>query len=174
MKRVLIFLLALTCASVSFAKDMKIGVINSEQILANYDEYRNSMRILQDEKIDWERQIGDRQAEIEAEVQDFQMQENALLPTTRAERRAEIDRKIAQLSEFQAEIFADGTGRFFQRNQELMEPLIIKVNDAIRMVAEEEGYDLLLDNSVPVVVYVNEDSIDTDLNQKVLNKLQAE
>ena len=174
MKRVLIFLLVLTCASVSFAKDLKIGVVNSEYILANYDEYRNSMRILQDEKTDWERQMGDRQAEIEAEVQDFQMQENALLPTTRAERRAEIDRKIAQLSEFQAEIFAEGTGKLYKRNQELMEPLIIKVTESINAVAEEEGYDLLLDNAVPVIVYLNEDAIDTDLNEKVLNKLQAE
>jgi outer membrane protein len=174
MKRLLIAILALSCVAVSFAKDMKIGIINSEQILSNYDEYRNSMRILQDERIDWERQITDRQAEIEAEMQDFQMQENALLPTTRAERRAEIDRKVAQLSEFQAEIFSENNGRFFQRNQELMEPLVLKVNDAITAVAEEEGYDLLLDNSVPVVVYVNEDTVDTDLNQKVLDKLQAE
>jgi len=174
MKRWTVLLAALLLAAAAPAKDLRIGVINSEQILAGYDEYASSMRILQEEKADWDRQIGDREAEIEAELRAFKQQENALSPVTRSERRAEIDRMMAQLEEFKGEIYAEGTGRFFRRNQELMEPLINRVNEAIRAVAEEEGYDLILDNSVPVVVYVAESAIDVGLNQKGLAKLQGD
>lgn len=155
------------------ARDMRIGVINSEQILNNYSEYQAGMRALREEKTDWDRQIKQREGEIEAEAQEFRMQENTLTPVFRAERRSEIDRKIAELEEFRSEIYAEPQGRFFRRNQELMEPLVEKVNAAISEVAEEEGYDLILDNSMPIVVYASEESIDVNLNQKVLDKLQG-
>ena len=175
MKRWTLLLAALLLAAGgAAAKDLRIGVINSDQILANYAEYASSMRILQEERADWDRQISSREAEIDAEMRAYKQQENALSPVTRSERRAEIDRKLATLEEFKGEIYAEGTGRFFRRNQELMEPLVNRVNEAIRTVAEEEGYDLILDNSMPVVVYVAEDAIDVNLNQKVLAKLQGE
>jgi outer membrane protein len=174
MKRWTFLLAALFVAAGVSAKELRIGVINSEQILANYQEYSASMRILQEEKADWDRQISNREAEIEAEMRAYRQQENALSPVTRSERRAEIDRRIAELEEFKGEIYLEGSGRFFRRNQELMEPLITRVNEAIRTVAEEEGYDLILDNSVPVVVFVAEDRIDVNLNEKVIAKLQGD
>lgn len=155
------------------AKDMRLGVINSEQVLSNYSEYQTSMRTLKEEKDDWDKQISAREAEIEAEVNDFRLQENTLSPVTRSERRSNIDRKIAQLDEFKTEIYGEPSGRFYKRNKDLMEPLVTKVNDAIRAVAEEEGYDMILDNSTPIVVYVREESVDINLNQKVLEKLQG-
>jgi outer membrane protein len=158
---------------VAQAKDMRLGVINSEQVLSSFTEYQTSMRALKEEKEDWDKQIAAREGEIEAEVNDFRLQENTLSPVSRSERRSEIDRKIAQLDEFKAEIYAEPNGRFFRRQKELMEPLVNKVNEAIRAVAEDEGYDMILDNSMPIVVYVKEESIDINLNQKVLEKLQG-
>lgn len=168
-----ILLALLVLAPQAPAKDMKLGVINSEQILTNFSEYQTSMRSLREEKEDWDRQIASREKEIEAEVKDFQLQENTLSPVTRSERRSNIDRRVAELEEFKAEIYAEPNGRFFRRNKELMEPLITKVNNAIQAVAEEEGYDMILDNSMPIVVYVREESVDVNLNQKVLEKLQG-
>jgi len=168
-----ILLALLVLATQASAKDMKLGVINSEQILTNFSEYQTSMRSLREEKEDWDRQIASREKEIEAEVKDFQLQENTLSPVTRSERRSNIDRRVAELEEFKAEIYAEPNGRFFRRNKELMEPLITKVNNAIQAVAEEEGYDMILDNSMPIVVYVREESVDVNLNQKVLEKLQG-
>lgn len=167
-------LLALLVQAPLMAKDMRIGVINSEQILSNYTEYQAGMRALMEEKQDWDRQINEREMEIEAEVEEFRMQENTLTPVFRSERRGEIDRKMAELEEFRGEIYAEPQGRFFRRNQELMEPLVEKVNSAIAEVAEEEGYDLILDNAMPIVVYASEDAVDINLNQKVLDKLQGE
>jgi outer membrane protein len=155
------------------ARELRLGIINSEQILSNYGEYQSSMRSLKEEKEDWDKQIKSREDEIQAEVNDFQLQENTLSPVTRSERRSNIDRRMAELEEFKGEIYGEPGGRFFKRNKELMEPLITKVNEAIRGVAEEEGYDLILDNSTPIVVYVKEESIDVNLNQKVLEKLQS-
>jgi outer membrane protein len=170
---ILLALALLMLAPQASAKDMKLGVINSEQILTNFSEYQTSMRSLREEKEDWDRQIASREKEIEAEVKDFQLQENTLSPVTRSERRSNIDRRVAELEEFKAEIYAEPNGRFFRRNKELMEPLITKVNNAIQAVAEEEGYDMILDNSMPIVVYVREESVDVNLNQKVLEKLQG-
>lgn len=176
MKRTLwLFILSVLLIQVGAqAKDMRIGVINSEQILNNYTEYQAGMRALREEKTDWDRQIRERESEIEAEAQEYRLQESTLSPVSRAERKSEIDRKIAELEEFKGEIYAEPTGRFFRRNQELMEPLIEKVNQAITNVAEEEGYDLILDNSMPIVVYANEETVDINLNEKVLAKLQGD
>jgi outer membrane protein len=169
----LALLALLLIQGVAQAKDMRLGVINSEQVLSSFTEYQTSMRALKEEKEDWDKQIAAREGEIEAEVNDFRLQENTLSPVSRSERRSEIDRKIAQLDEFKAEIYAEPNGRFFRRQKELMEPLVNKVNEAIRAVAEDEGYDMILDNSMPIVVYVKEESIDINLNQKVLEKLQG-
>lgn len=169
----LALLALLLMQGVAQSKDMRLGVINSEQVLSSFSEYQTSMRALKEEKEDWDKQVVAREGEIEAEVNDFRLQENTLSPVSRSERRSEIDRKIAQLDEFKAEIYGEPNGRFFRRQKELMEPLVNKVNDAIRAVAEDEGYDMILDNSMPIVVYVKEESIDINLNQKVLEKLQG-
>jgi outer membrane protein len=174
MKKLILLLAVIICAASTQAKDLRIGVINSEQILSQYTEYRNSMKILQEEKQDWDRQIGSREAEIQAEVENFRLQENAMSPVTRSEMRSEIDRKMAELDEFRAEIYSEQNGRFYLRNQELMEPLVEKVNQAIKTTAEEDGYDLILDNAMPIVVYVSPETVDVNLNERVLEFLQNE
>ncbi|MCA9782076.1 MAG: OmpH family outer membrane protein [Calditrichaeota bacterium] len=173
MKSAISLLCILLLSSLSLAKDMKIGVVDSRLIMAEYQDYRNNLRILQEEKQDWDRQLNTREQEIQAEVDDFMRQENAMTPAKQKEVRDRIDGKIKQLEDLRKSFYDEETGKVAKRNRELLEPLIENVNTAIQSVAEELGYDLILDNAMAVVVFASESSIDHELSAKVLNKLQG-
>jgi outer membrane protein len=155
------------------AKDLKLGVVDSRMIMAEYEDYRNNLRILQQEKQDWDRQLNQREQEIQAEVDDFMRQENAMTPAKQKEMRDRIDGRIKELEDLRKSFYDENTGKVAQRNKELLEPLIENVNKAIKDVAEELAYDLILDNAMGVVVFAAEASIDHELSAKVLNKLQG-
>ena len=173
MKRIISLVCMVLLAGSALAKDLKLGVVDSRMIMAEYEDYRNNLRILQQEKQDWDRQLGTREAEIQAEVDDFMRQENAMTPAKQKEVRDRIDGRIKELEDMRKSFYDEETGKVALRNKELLETLIENVNKAIKDVAEELAYDLILDNAMGVVVFAAEATIDHELSAKVLNKLQG-
>ncbi len=174
MKFLLPLLALLGFAQAALAKDFKIGVVDSRLIMMEYNEYRDNMRILSSEKEDWERELSNLEQELQAEAADYERLKNSGLTEVRAQEiRDRLQGMQANLEDKAREYFAEGSGKLFQREKELMEPLTIKINTAIQEVAEEYSYDLILDNSEQIVVYANENTVDHNLTEKVINKLEG-
>lgn len=133
------FLLLLSC-SISLATDITIGVVNTEKILRE-----STPAIRAQKKIEKEFLMRDEQLKkVAAQVREYQEQlERNSKGITEEERRVK-ERELASLT------------RQYQRTQQQMREdlstrqneeyglILERVNSAIKMIAEKEGYDLIL------------------------------
>jgi len=151
------------------AKEVKIGLVDANQVMIEYqataaataefnefvDQYRDSATTMK-RKID--------ELKSEAETQKLLLSEEA-----RLRKIDEIEALTASYNQFLQNVF--GTrGKVEQKNDELMAPLLQKINNAIAKIAEQEGFQIILDLSEGVY-YAQSDLDVTDL---VVNELNLE
>ncbi len=131
---------------------LKIGYANPDLVQA-MPEYPQVYQKLQAES------AGDQEA-YQALVQEFQekldryQKQQALLSE---ERRAERENELRTLQQDIQEAERSANQKLARREQELLEPLLDKMQEAIDAVAKEKGLDIVL--SQPAVLYVNADRI---------------
>jgi len=162
---VLVFVLPLAVR----AKELKIGYIHSQRILEEFQESQEAQRTLDDEQKEWLAEAKKMEDEITAMEDDLENQSLLISEEKRAERVQEIQAKYLEYQRFQQEIWGD-TGKLYQRNKELTQPIIDKVNAVIHKLGEEGEYDIIFDAAVGNIVYAKEDFDMTDLVLDELNK----
>lgn len=146
---------------------MKIGFINSDQLKEQLPEIKaaqQQLELLQQQRT----QEGEaRQAKLAQMEENYRKQEMLLSEARKAELQSEYEAEVQKLQEF-GQATQD---ELMKKNFELHNPIFEKINSAIKIVAEEEGYDYVLDagSSGGAVVYANDKY---DLTDKLLKKLQ--
>ncbi len=167
MRRIVPLLLILCSFVVS--KETKIGFVDANRIMSEYQatasasaEFNQFVNTYRDSATTLKRQIETLQSE--SESQKLVLSEQALL-----RKKDEIDALTRAYNQFLQDIFGSG-GRVEQKNDELMAPLLSKINDAIALVAEREGFQIILELSEGVYYAASEFDV-TDL---VVNELNLE
>jgi outer membrane protein len=174
-KLLLVCCIVVLGAGVMNARDLKIGIVDSQAILANYEEYNNAMSILQEEKIGWDRQITDLETSIQTAQQEYQTQASMMTEDWKRQKEAAIEQLLNEYQSLQVEIYNEQNGLLLQRHSQLVDPIIGNINEAIASVSNEGGYDLVLDNSasaMSVIVYLSDDAQDVNLSERVLEVLR--
>lgn len=133
------FLLFLSC-SITLAKEVKIGVVNTEKILRESAPAVRAQKKIEKEFLTRDEQL----KKVAAQVREYQDQlERNNKGITDEERRVK-ERELASLT------------RQYQRTQQQMREdlnarqneeyglILERVNNAIKIIAEKEGYDLIL------------------------------
>ncbi len=83
-------------------------------------------------------------------------------PERRRERETLLDQKRAELEQFLSSTFGPG-GLAERRNAELVTPIVDEINRIVRILGEENGYDLVLDAAGGSVAYADGSLDITDL-----------
>ena len=171
MKRVVLFL-ALACLLLPAAAraDVKIGYIDSEVLKERLPEFREAQRKLDQLRQDYENQAKDREAKLVKLQEDFRKQELLMSEARKAELQADFEEKVRQLQAFTQEKFGP-EGELMRKNIELSEPIFKKINDAIKVLAEEDSYDFVFDAAAPSSGLVFADD-NFDLTEKLLESLE--
>lgn len=147
---------------------MKIGFINSDQLKEQLPEIKAAQQQL--ELLQQQRTQEDegRQAKLAQMEENFRKQEMLLSEASKAEKQAEYEAEGQKLMEFRQNTQEE----VMKKNFELHNPIFEKINTAIKFVAEEEGYDYVLDagSAGGAVVYANDKY---DLTDKLLKRLQV-
>lgn len=167
MKRILPLFFIL--CSIAVSKETKIGFVDANRVMSEYQatatasaEFNEFVNTYRDSAATLKRQIEELQSE--SESQKLVLSEQALL-----RKKDEIDALTRAYNQFLQEIFGT-SGRVEQKNDELMAPLLGKINDAIGLVAEREGFQIILELSEGVYYAASEFDV-TDL---VVNELNLE
>ena len=148
---------------------LKIGYIRSDVITKRHAEYRDADNTLRSDNRKWlseaermERDVADQEEELE---------ELSLILSP--ERKKQIEDEIVEarraLQRFRHETWYDENSLYIKRRRELMEPIDARVNDAIWLVAEDEGFDIVFDTVAGNIVFVKPEF---DLTEKVIEELQ--
>ncbi len=151
------------------AKDVKIGFVDSERIFREYHataavtyQFNDFVGAYRDSAATLKRAIEDLQ-------RDFDSQKLVLSEDARLRKLDEIEKHKAAYSEFLDQIFG-GRGKIEQKNDELMSPLVKKINDAVRKIAEREGFKMVVDLTADIFFASDE----LDLTTLVIHELNLE
>jgi len=149
------------------ARELKIGYIHSQKILAEFQESIEAQRTLDEEQRKWAEEAQKKEREIKALEDEVENQSLLLSEEKKAEKLADIQTKYMDYQRFQQEIWGE-TGKLYQRNKELTQPIIDKVNTVITKLGKDGGYDVIFDAAVGNIVYAKDEF---DMTQLVLDDL---
>tara|TARA_B100000579_G_C22723260_1_gene800494 strand:- start:519 stop:1061 length:543 start_codon:yes stop_codon:yes gene_type:complete len=152
--------------------ELKIGYIDSQALMEQLPEFREAQQSLMQLKQDYENQAQDRDVKLRKMQEDFKRQELLLSEARKAEMQAEFEEKVQQLQLFTQEKLGP-EGELMRKNIELMEPIFNRINDAIKLLAEESGYDYVLDSASQSasLVYANEKH---DLTETLIEAMEEQ
>lgn len=160
------FVLAVMCLSTMALDAQKFGYLNSAALLQEMPEVKEAEANLET----LQKQL---QAKGQKLVEDFQIKYSDL------ERRhtageippKDLEIEAQKLRDEEATIGKyeqDMQKQLMEKREALLQPILDGVNDAIKQVAEEEGYTYIFDSSAGVLLYADET---TDVTDKVKAKL---
>ncbi len=135
----------LTLALTSFAlADVKIGYVDSNEIMNNFDEVRQVQADLEKEQRRLESEFNELVYSLDSLKQDFDRQRLLMSDTRRNEKENEILNKEKSVQKFQLDKFGP-EGEIYKTQNQLLKPVLAKIDDAIQKVGSERGYDFILD-----------------------------
>jgi outer membrane protein len=164
--RWLLFLIA--GASCSFA-ELKIGFINSEKILMEYEGTKDAEEKLKKEYARWEQEATERQKKMKDMKDQLEKQSLLLSADRKKEIEAVLQQEMIDYQKFLQEKFGQ-QGDAAKKNDELLKPIIDKINVILDRIAKNENYDFVFD-ARGGVVYAKKAY---DLTEKVVQALNAE
>jgi outer membrane protein len=157
---------AVTAASAD-AQTLKIGYINSQQILASSTEAAAAEQQFTREMQTFQTEVQALEDEITGMQQRLQQQQLTLSPEARANREQQIQAKLQEYQTRTTELqqMAD------QRRAELVQPVMDRITVVIETLREEGQYSLILDVAAGSII--SADST-LDLTPEVIRRLGAQ
>ncbi len=151
----------------SHAQGVKIGFINDDQIKESYPDWTRAQEQMDIEMKAWDDEAVAKQTELEELVTEYEKQKLILSDDKKREREAAIRVKRESLDAYTRQVYGpNGTAE--RKQMELISPLLERVNTAIQLVAEEDGYDVVF-TLQSGLGYIKPT---LDVTDKVLDKLE--
>jgi len=132
----------LTWGNTVQAQTLKIGFIDDEKIKESYPEWVRAQDQMNVEMKAWDDEAVAKQTELEEMVTEYDKQKLILSEEKKREREAAIRVKREALDAYTRQIYGPG-GSAERKQMDLIRPLLEKVNTAIQIVAEEDGFDVV-------------------------------
>lgn len=156
---------ALLIPMLASAQTLKIGLVDVNEIVPKMPESTEASKQLDEASKKYEEELGKLQEEMKRRVEEFQNMGQDELPAIR-------ERKTRELADYQAKIeqFGDEARQHLQNMyQELMAPILQKVQTAIQAVGKEGGYSLIQDKNPQLIYYFDAPVIDitNDVKAKI-------
>ncbi|MFA6542454.1 MAG: OmpH family outer membrane protein [Bacteroidota bacterium] len=162
-------LLLLIAAGISVQAQTKMAYINSSTIMDQLPEAQDAQKQLDALTADWQGELTKMGNEIRQKMDDYDSRKLIMSDKRRAEVEKELQDLDKKLVDYRNQKFGTG-GEMFSKQNELMKPIQEKIFKAVKDVADEEGYDYVVDRSSSTLLLYA--SSKNDLTQKVLAKLQ--
>ena len=147
--------------------DLKIGWIDSAVLMTSIDDMRQVQAELEKEQRRLESEYMDLANSLDSLSQDYGKQRLLMSDTRRAEKENEIVTLEKSVQKFQLDKFGP-EGELYRTQNQLIKPILAKIDAAIQKVGSEQGYDFIMDAQTGALVYAIEAH---NLTESVLNEL---
>jgi outer membrane protein len=135
----------------TFVKAQRFGYIDTDYILNKMPEYKKAQEEIGQLSEAWEKEIQDMSKKIEGMYSALQAEQVLLTEEMRKERTGAIQKKEAEMKEYQKKVFGFG-GLFFLKKQELIKPIQDKVWDAVDKAAKQNNLAIVFDKAGELVM----------------------
>ena len=154
-------------ACVFALSEVKIGYVDSNEIMKNLEEVRQAQIDLEKEGRKLEAEGMKLVSKLDSLQQDYERQRLLMSDVRRKEKEKEMAIMEQSIQQFQLEKFGP-EGEIYRLQIEKMKPITNKINTAINIVGKEQGYDIILDALSGAIVYALPQH---DLTESVLEEL---
>ncbi len=150
-------------ASVS-AQTLKIGYTNIDYVLQVIPDSKDIQAKLATEKAQYDKLLNDKVADFQKNYEDYQKNAASMTAVIRQDKEKSLQNKQNEIQEFQQ----NSEGALSKKYQELMAPVMDKIQQAIDAVAKENGYTFVFNSdagagTTPVVLVAPEQDNITNL-----------
>lgn len=150
----------LIAAAPAYAQELKIGVVNAERLLRESTPARAASQKLEAEFSKRGKEVEDLGARLKSMAERFEKDSPVMTESDRGRRQRELTELDREFQRKQRELRED----FNQRRNEEMQGLVERSNRIIRQIAEQEKYDLIVQEAIYV-------SPRADITERVLRAL---
>ena len=134
----------LVAAPLACAQELKVGVVNSDRILRDSQPARAAMQKLEAEFSKRDKEMQDMGARLKSSAERFEKDGPIMSEADRVRRQRELAEMDREFQRKQREFRED----FNQRRNEELQGLLERTNRIIRQIAEQEKYDLIVQEAV--------------------------
>lgn len=162
--RLLSIIACVVFASSSLQAQVKLGHVNSAELLAAMPESKAADMNLKKFGETLEGQLKTMTSEYQAKIADYQGKEALMAESIKQTKQKEIVDLESRINEFQEQ----GQQDVQKKKEELYSPILKKAQDAINAVAKENGFTYIFDASTGGLLFVQETNDVTALVKKKL------
>ncbi len=168
----LVVLVLCVWAGSSHAQQLKIGYVDPQTILSKMPDMAAVQKKLQNFQDKKRQELSQKQTAFQQEVQQFQQKSAVISDAAKKQEQAHLDTLNQQLQQLQQQY----SNEVQDRQQQLMGPILDKVQNAINEVAKSEGltyvFNTITGSGDYIILYASDDAQQKyDITQKVMDKL---
>ena len=149
------------------AQNVRIGFIDSQRIFNEYRAAQEAQDRFSREIQSWRTEADDRRRQVDQLRDELKDQDPLLTEAKRLEKESALQKAVSDYDRF-VQDFWGPNGKVQRLNDEITREVIGKVRDAVELLANREGYDLVLDAADGNVIFGVKS---LDLTQRVLDDL---
>ncbi|MBQ0160092.1 MAG: OmpH family outer membrane protein [Bacteroidales bacterium] len=136
-------------------KNIKLGHINSNELMQIMPGRDTAMAMLQKDVEDLQAEMDAMKKEYETRVNDYLAKKDQLSELIRKTKESDLQAMGARIEEFQK----NASAQLEERQEALLKPIVDRAKAAIEQVGKENGYTYIFDAGVGAVLY-SQDSDD--------------
>ena len=150
------------------ATAQRYAIIDTKYILDKMPEYKTAQKALDATAESWQKEIDQRQEELNKMYRDFDAEQVMLSEELKKKREDELFNKEKEVRDLQKKRFGF-EGDLFKERQKLIKPVQDKVYTAVQKLATARAYDFILDKSEGITVIFADPKLDK--SEDVLKEL---
>jgi outer membrane protein len=168
-------LLVATAGTLEAQQVLKIGYLDSGAVLRETpgaaEAQAQFQQDLQQIQAQIDAQVQTMQQEIETAITQYQAQQATMTDAARQQKEQEITAMQAQYQQALQQLNAQAETQAGERQQQLVQPIMDRINSVVDALRTEGGYSLIFDLSAGAVLAADPA---LDLTSEVIRRLQAE
>ena len=151
---------------------LRIGYVNSANIMGKYPAALDADKQLKMDNDKWGLELQKKQEEFKSMQEKLEQQSLLLSDEKKKEMAQGLQNLYTEMQQYQNEKCGE-QGAYFKRKEELLKPILDKINGVIDAYGKRESYDIIFDTVAGNLVYAKEKYDLTDLILDELNKEKA-
>lgn len=168
MKKFIIFFICALIGTGGFLNAQKFAFIDSEYILKNISSYETAQEQLNILSKKWQSEVEKKQQEVKTLYQSYQSDLAFMSAEQKSKREAQIVSAEKQLADLNQKYFG-AEGELFKNREKMIQPIQDQLYEAVKEIANSQGYSMILDRATTEGVIFVTPKI--DISNEVLQKL---
>jgi outer membrane protein len=153
--------------------EVKIGYVDSQQIMTQYEGFRLAQIELEKEQKRLEAEYNTMAQQLDSLYRSYEQQRLLMSDDRKKEKENELVAKERELQEFGMKKLGPQNSELVQIQNQLMQPILKVFSDACNKVGADQGYDFIFDAGTGGLLYSLESHNITDEVIEEMNKIST-